>query len=95
MRRIGATGEGADARYELVVRMPRNAGLYFVLERPACAGKRRVSTYMGGSAREMRVGVTPSFGDFKNARWCPGTYRGIVRLKGAREPRGTFSFRVR
>lgn len=94
VRRVGVTGEGLDARYELLVRL-RRSGFYFVLERPACAGKRRVRTFAGTSGNELRMPVTPSFGDLDNARWCPGVYRGIVRAPKARKPAGTFSFRVR
>ncbi|RKQ86186.1 hypothetical protein C8N24_4196 [Solirubrobacter pauli] len=92
--RVGRIGQGLDAGYELVLRM-RRPGFYVVLERPACAGKTRVRGFAGTTSREMRMPITPSFGDFGNERWCPGVYRGIVRVPRARKPAGTFSFRVR
>jgi hypothetical protein len=94
VERVGVTGQGADARYQLLLRM-RARGYYVVLERPACAGKRRVREFAGTMGRELRMPVTPSFGDLGNARWCPGAYRGSVRVPRARKPAGTFSFRVR
>jgi hypothetical protein len=95
VRRIGVRGTGLEAVYELRVRLPRHHGGYVVLERPACAGKRRVRSFAGGNASEIPVGIAPSFGDQRKTRWCPGTYRGSVRLPRARRPIGTFSFRVR
>jgi hypothetical protein len=94
VRRISVRGAGRQAAYELLVHLPPNKGAYVVLQRPACAGKRRVRGYVGGNAFIMPVGISPSFGDRRNVRWCPGTYRGTVRLQRARKPTGTFSFRV-
>jgi hypothetical protein len=78
------------------VRRPHNGHtLFLVLERPACAGERRVSSAYGGLRSDLQVLLTPDFGAQRRALWCPGTYRGSVRVKGEREPLGTFSFRAR
>ncbi|MDA0182089.1 hypothetical protein OJ997_17420 [Solirubrobacter phytolaccae] len=94
VERVGVRGSGRAAQYELRLRM-REHGYYVVLQRPACAGKRRVREFAGGSSDEYRMPVTPMFGDLSNASWCPGVYRGIVRAPRALKPAGTFSFRVR
>jgi hypothetical protein len=81
--------------YVLHVRTKAFQGAYVVLERPACAGKRRVRYFSGSSVPNSPIFVGPSLGDFGNPRWCPGTYRGTIRFQRARKPAGTFSFRVR
>jgi len=94
--RIQGQGHGREAAYDVLVRTPHDGHtLFLVLERPACAGKRRVMSSYGGLRGDLQVVLTPSFGDDVNARWCPGTYRGSVRVKDERKPLGTFSFRVR
>lgn len=92
---IGVRGAGADAVYELQVQMAGSPGSYVVLQRPACAGKRRVRSFYGSSTPFTVIAIPPSFGDFATARWCPGTYRGTIRPQRARKPIGTFSFQVR
>jgi hypothetical protein len=96
----GATHTGAISRvalrgeyYELLVRAARPRSLTVVLDRPACAGRRHVSEAPGSVRGEQQsVVVHPSLGDFHRAHWCPGTYRGAVRVNHKRV--GTFSFRV-
>lgn len=95
VRRVSVQGQGADAVYVLGVRIKAYQGAYVVLERPACAGKRRVRYFSGTSVANSPIFVGPSLGDISNQRWCPGTYRGTIRFQGARKPAGTFSFRIR
>lgn len=94
VRRVNVQGQGADAVYVLRVRIKAYQGAYVVLERPPCAGKRRVRTFHGTSIPNAPIPISPSLGDMSNTRWCPGTYRGIVRFPRAAKPAGTFSFRV-
>ena len=91
---IGVRGAGLEAVYELQVRLNGSPGSYVVLERPTCAGKQRVRSFYGSSTPFTVIAIPPSFADFRNARWCPGTYRGTIRPQGARKPIGTFSFQV-
>jgi hypothetical protein len=95
VRSVRLQGSGRQAGFQVRIRVPRGPAFTLELERPACAGKRRVSSSYGGLTREAIIIVTPDYGDQRLAQWCPGTYRGSVRPKGARRSVGTFSFRVR
>lgn len=99
VRRVAIGGTGLDARYELLVDQPRGRPremlMRVILQRPACAGKRRVfdSPY-GMSGRRFERDIHPSLGDFHRARWCPGAYSGYLRESRTGKRLGTFSFRV-
>lgn len=94
VRSIGVQGKGLEAGYQVRIRLSLKPST-LELERPACAGRRRVSTTYGGGTGDVIAIITPDWGDQRLARWCPGVYRGLVRSKGARKLLGTFSFRVR
>ena len=90
IRRVALRGD----RYELLIRAPRRATLTLVLHRPACLSPRRVVQRQGTILSALRqIDVHPSLGDNDNATWCPGAYRGFLRVNGKRL--GTFSFTVR
>jgi hypothetical protein len=101
VRRVAISGKGLQARYELLVDVPKRSGrrpafVWIALQRPPCAGRRRVTEMLGGvSSGRAQFDVHPSTGDFRQARWCPGAYRGTLRVQGIRIPFGSFSFRVR
>ena len=96
IRRITVSGSGLDARYVLHIDQPHGMVMMrVILNRPACAGKRRVyDVPQGATGRMTQRGVHPSLGDFHRARWCAGFYTGYLREYRTGKRLGTFSFRV-
>lgn len=91
---VRSIGVQADGAYQVRIKVYLN-GSTLELRRPACAGKRRVTVKLGRGTGDLIAPIGPDWGDQRLTRWCPGTYRGFVRPKGARKPSGTFRFHVR